>query len=261
MKNKIIKELKSIEGDVSFYYKNLITQETIKYNENKKMLAASIIKLPILVECFNQINKGIISKDDIFVTKNKDKVPSCGALNYMSENLEVKLEDLYILMIILSDNYATNMIVDKLGIENINETIKNLGLKNTIFNRKMFDDEKAALGLENYICAKDIAILLEKMYNKELIDEKSSEEMINILKNQRLNGKIPFFLQSINPKVEIAHKTGEDTNITHDVGIVFAKEPFIICFCGNNVNVPEYERLMQDITYDLYKWEEINEDN
>ena len=254
MKNKIIKELKSIEGDVSFYYKNLITQETIKYNENKKMLAASIIKLPILVECFNQINKGIISKDDIFVTKNKDKVPSCGALNYMSENLEVKLEDLYILMIILSDNYATNMIVDKLGIENINETIKNLGLKNTIFNRKMFDDEKAALGLENYICAKDIAILLEKMYNKELIDEKSSEEMINILKNQRLNGKIPFFIQSIKPKVEIAHKTGEDTNITHDVGIVFTDEPFILCFCGNNVNVPVYERLMQDITYDLYKY-------
>lgn len=254
MKNKIIKELKSIEGDVSFYYKNLITQETIKYNENKKMLAASIIKLPILVECFNQINKGIISKDDIFVTKNKDKVPSCGALNYMSENLEVKLEDLYILMIILSDNYATNMIVDKLGIENINETIKNLGLKNTIFNRKMFDDEKAALGLENYICAKDIAILLEKMYNKELIDEKSSEEMINILKNQRLNRKIPFFIQSIKPKVEIAHKTGEDTNITHDVGIVFTNEPFILCFCGNNVNVPVYERLMQDITYDLYKY-------
>ena len=91
------------------------------------------------------------------------------------------------------------------------------------------------------------------MYNKELIDEKSSEEMINILKNQRLNGKVPFFLQSIKPKVNIAHKTGEDTNITHDVGIVFDKEPFIVCFCGNNVNVPEYERLMQDVTYDLYK--------
>lgn len=254
MKNKIIKGLKSIDGDISFYYKNLITQETIRYNENTKMLAASIIKLPILVECFNQIKKRIISKDDIFVTKNEDKVPSCGALNYMRENLEVKLEDLYILMIILSDNYATNMIVDKLGIDNINETIKNLGLKNTIFNRKMFDAEKSALGLENYISAEDMAILLEKMYNKELINEKSSEEMISILKNQRLNSKIPFFIQSIKPKVEIAHKTGEDTNITHDVGIVFTDEPFILCFCGNNVNVPVFERLMQDITYELYKY-------
>ena len=156
-------------------------------------------------------------------------------------------------MIILSDNYATNILIDKLGIDNINKTIKEIGLKNTVLNRKMFDSDKAALGLENYISAGDIAYLLEKMYNKELIDEKSSEEMINILKNQRLNSKVPFFLQSIKPKVNIAHKTGEDTNITHDVGIVFDKEPFIVCFCGNNVNVPEYERLMQDVTYDLYK--------
>lgn len=253
MEEKVIKKLEKINGDVSFYYKNLISKEIIKYNDEKQMLAASIIKLPILIECFNQINKGIISNDDIFITKNKEKVPSCGALNYMRENLKVTLEDLYTLMIILSDNYATNMLIDKLGIYNINKTINEIGLKNTILNRKMFDEEKSLLGLENYTSARDMAYLLEKMYNKELIDEKSSEEMISILKNQRLNGKIPFFIQSIRPKIQIAHKTGEDTNITHDVGIVFAKEPFIVCFCGNNVNVPEYERLMQDITYELYK--------
>ena len=254
MEEKIINKLESISGDVSFYYKNLVTGDIIKYNEEKNMLAASLIKLPILVECFKQIKDGSINKNEVFITKEEDKVPSCGALNYMQENLKVTLEDLYVLMIILSDNYATNILIDKLGIENINNTIKNIGLKSTILNRKMFDDEKAALGLENYISAGDLAYLLEKIYNKELIDKKSSEEMISILKNQRLNGKIPFFLQSIKPKIEIAHKTGEDTNITHDVGIVFDKEPFIICFCGNNVNVPLYERLMQDITYDLYKY-------
>ena len=254
MKDKIINKLKNISGDVSFYYKNLVSNEVIKYNEDKSMLAASVIKLTVLVECFNQIKKGIIRKDEIFITKEKDKVPSCGALNYMGENLKVTLQDLYVLMIILSDNYATNMLIDKLGIENINKTIKDLELKNTVLNRKMFDSEKAQLGLENYISAKDIAYLLEKMYNKELIDKESSEEMISILKNQRLNGKIPFFLQSIKPKIEIAHKTGEDTNITHDVSIIFAKEPFILCFCGNNVDVPKYERLMQDISYDLYKY-------
>ena len=139
-----------MDGDVSFYYKNLVTQETIKYNEEKPMLAASVIKLTVLVECFNQIKKDAISKDDIFITKEKDKVPSCGALNYMRENLKITLEDLYVLMIILSDNYATNILIDKLGIDNINKTIKEIGLKNTVLNRKMFDADKAALGLENY---------------------------------------------------------------------------------------------------------------
>ncbi|MCC3867796.1 serine hydrolase [Terrisporobacter mayombei] len=248
----VINKLKSIQGDVSFYYKNLATNNTVGYNEEKIMLAASVIKLTVLVEAFKQIKEGKIKKEEFFITCEKDKVPSCGALNYMREDLKVTLEDLYVLMIIVSDNYATNMLIDKLGIDNINKTIKEIGLKNTVLNRKMFDNEKAVLGLENYISASDVAYLLEKMYNKELIDEKSSEEMISILKNQRINGKMPFFLHSMKPKIEIAHKTGEDTNITHDVGIVFAKEPFIVCFCGNNVNVPEYERLMQDITYDLY---------
>lgn len=254
MRENIIERFKGIKGDFSFYYKNLVTGEVIKYNEEKSMMSASLIKLPILVECFNQMSKGIVSKNEIFTTKEEDKVPSCGALNYMEENLQIRFKDLYVLMIILSDNYATNLLIDKLGIENINKLIKEVGLNNTVLNRKMFDSEKSKLGLENYTSVKDMSYLLEKMYRKELIDEKSSEEMISILKNQRLNGKIPFFLHSLQPKIEIAHKTGEDTNITHDVGIIFSEEPFIICFCANNVDVPLVERLMQDITYDLYKY-------
>ena len=83
MEEKIINKLEGIKGDISFYYKNLITEETIKYNEKHEMLAASIIKLPILVECFNQINKRIVNKDDIFITKDK-KV-------YTTSNLKGKL--------------------------------------------------------------------------------------------------------------------------------------------------------------------------
>lgn len=114
MEEKIINKLESISGDVSFYYKNLVTGDIIKYNEEKNMLAASLIKLPILVECFKQIKDGSINKNEVFITKEEDKVPSCGALNYMQENLKVTLEDLYVLMIILSDNYATNILIDKL---------------------------------------------------------------------------------------------------------------------------------------------------
>lgn len=252
MKNKILDRLQNFSGEVGFYYKNLQTNEIIEYNEEKSMLAASLIKLTVLVEVFNQIDKGILKKDDEFITNDNDKVPSCGALNYMHSGLKITIKDLYTLMIILSDNYATNILIDILGIENINKTIKDINLKKTILNRKMFDEEKSSKGIENYTSAKDMGILLEKMYSGELVNKNYSKEMMDVLKNQRLNGKIPFFLHSEKEKIEIAHKTGEDNNITHDVGIVFAKEPFIICFTGNKVDVPLYERLIQDISYELY---------
>lgn len=249
---KIIEKLSKVDGKVGFYFKNLITKEEISYNENKKMLAASLIKLTVLGEVFNQIENSSIKKDEIFITNEKDKVPSCGALNYMESNLKITLKDLYTLMIILSDNYATNILIDRCKIENINKFIKENNLKNTVLNRKMFDLIGSKKGIENYTSAKDMGLLLEKIYNKTLVSKESSSEILEILKNQRLNSKIPFFLSSGENKTIIAHKTGEDTGITHDVGIVFAKQPFIICFLSNNVDVPHFERIIQDVSFYIY---------
>jgi beta-lactamase class A len=166
----------------------------------------------------------------------------------MHDDLQVTLEDLYTLMIILSDNTATNILIKHLGIEQINRTLHKLGLTHTKLNRLLFDSEQSALGIENYISAREIGNLLEEMYYGRLISQEASVQMLHILKKQRLNSKIPFLL----PKnLEVAHKTGEDTGITHDVGIVFAKQPFIVCFCGNEVDVPLFERKMQDLTNQL----------
>lgn len=245
MKEIILEQLKSLKGEVSFYYKNLITGETIGFKEDTQLQAASVIKIPILIEAFSRMQEGTFDKNDPITIKNEDKLPSCGALNYMHDGLMVTFEDLYTLMIILSDNTATNLLIKQLGIENINSTLQNLGLKQTKLNRLLFDSKQSALGIENYISAGDIGMLLEKMYYGELISPESSLEMLRILKNQRLNGKIPFYIHG---KYEVAHKTGEDDGITHDVGVVYAPQPFVVCFCGNKVEVPVYERLMQDIT-------------
>ena len=248
-----MERLSKINGKVGFYYKNLVTGEVISYNEKEPMLAASLIKLTVLGEVFREIENGEISEQEVFTTRDEEKVPSCGALNYMDEGLNVTLKDLYTLMIILSDNYATNILIDRCKIENINDFIKENGLKNTLLKRKMFDSVGASKGLENYTSAEDMALLLEKIYNGTLVSKKASAKMLEVLKNQRLNGKIPFFLSSGENKVQIAHKTGEDSGITHDVGIVLAKEPFIICFLSNEVNVPEFERVIQDLSFQIYK--------
>ncbi|MGM9533142.1 serine hydrolase [Intestinibacter sp.] len=248
-----MERLSRINGKVGFYYKNLVTGEVVKYNEKEPMLAASLIKLAVLGEVFREIESGQINEQEIFTTRDVDKVPSCGALNYMDQGLKVTLKDLYTLMIILSDNYATNILIDRCKIENINNFIEENGLKNTVLKRKMFDSVGASKGLENYTSAEDMALLLEKIYNGTLVSKKASAKMLEVLKNQRLNGKIPFFLSSGENKVQIAHKTGEDTGITHDVGIVLGKEPFIICFLSNEVNVPEFERIIQDMSFEIYK--------
>jgi beta-lactamase class A len=73
--------------------------------------------------------------------------------------------------------------------------------------------------------------------------------MIGILLNQRLNGKLPFFLHS--KGIRCAHKTGEDDNITHDAGIIYTEKPFVLCMMSNNVDVPAFERLMQDTAREL----------
>ena len=87
-------------------------------------------------------------------------------------------------------------------------------------------------------------MLLEGMHRGEIISPQASRQMLDILLDQRLNGKLPFFVDSMG--VDVAHKTGEDDGISHDVGILYADEPLVCCFVGEHVNVPLYERLMQD---------------
>lgn len=254
MKEEILKTLSEFNGKVSLYYKNLVSGEVIAYNENAKLEAASVIKLAVLYEIFKQSSEGRLNLNEKYVLKEEDKLPSCGALTYLKAGLEVTIEDLCVLMIILSDNTAANLLIKKAGMDNINLSMKELGFNNTVINRLLFDSVLDAKGVQNYTSAYDMGVYFEKLYNGELINKDICEKMLEMLKNQRLNGKIPFYFHSYTD-FKIAHKTGEDSGITHDVGIVYADEPFIICFMSNEVDVPKFEKLIQDISWKLYKRE------
>ena len=245
--------LNKLSGSISFYYKNLVTGEELSWREDERMYAASVIKLYIMADAFYRISRGTLDPDQIYVMKKEDYVPSCGAVAYMHEGLEVTIMDLITLMIIFSDNTATNVLIELLGIEQINEEIRSLGYEDVWLRRKMYDIEKSRKGIQNQITAKQTAVLLEQMYKGELIDAASSQKMLSIMKNQQVNGKIPFYLNALEEEPEIAHKTGEDSGITHDVGIIYAKQPFIVCFCGNETDTPAYERVMAEMSLALYK--------
>ena len=249
---QLMKDMTLLPGRISFYYKNLATGENTALNASSPLLAASTIKLFIMGEAFRRAEEGSLSFNELITVPREKCVPSCGALYYMHDGLQVTVGDLVTLMIILSDNTATNLLIDILGIEKINAFIRSLGMEKSTLRRKMFDSEASARGLENEITASELGKFLEMLYRGEVVSPKASEDMISIMKNQRLNGKIPAPFTSVREKVEIAHKTGEDTGITHDVGIVYGPEPFIVCFDGNETDTAALNRLMGDMTYELY---------
>ena len=112
----------------------------------------------------------------------------------------------------------------------------------------MFDYESSRKGITNHISPKEMGMLLEKLYRNEFVNESVCREAIDTLMLQqvdhKLNGKICG-------AVDIAHKTGEDDELSNDVGIVYAKQPFVICFTGHRTDVYRWEDLMRRGTYDL----------
>lgn len=250
MKNIILEGLKNAKGKVGFYYKNLVTDEEICFNENNTFLAASVIKLPIIAEIFRQVNLGNADMSEIIIVKNNEKMPICGALSLFTDEPSVDIRTLCNLMISISDNTATNALIKHFDIDKLNNGFSEIGLVKTKINRLLFDEESQKQGKENLFVPKEIGCLLEKIYRKSFISEQVSTEIEEILLKQQINHKIPSKLPC---NINVAHKTGEDDGITHDVGIVYSDEPFVIVFASNDTDVPEFEQLIREISYQCCK--------
>ena len=231
-------------GDVGFYARYLGEEALWTHNPDLPLIAASVIKVPIMVTAFRDFAAGRLDPKDTVRILPEMKMPSCGALSYMHDGLEVTVTDLVTLMIILSDNTATNILIDRLTPEHVNETMEALGIPGICLRRRLFEPRLSAMGIQNTVTARGIGTLLERMAAGTLLGRADDDAMLGILKNQRLNGKLPFYLHSRG--IRCAHKTGEDDGITHDVGIVYAERPFVICMLSNNVDVPAFERVIQE---------------
>ena len=236
---------KALPGHIGLYLLDTVTGEEYACNAADPIEAASVIKLTVMAEAFRQFGAGELNPAERVTIRPEDKLPSCGALTYMEDGTTVTLRDLVTLMIILSDNTATNLLIDRLWLGRINALIERLGLAGTHLNRKLFMPELAARGVKNYVSAQDMGVLLRLMLEGKLISPEASRDMLGILRNQRLNGKMPFFLHD--KGIACAHKTGEDDGVTHDVGIIFAEHPVILCFLSERTDVPRAERALQDI--------------
>lgn len=245
----IEKELESLDGHLGFYYKNLKSGFEYGVNQDDTFLAASVIKLPLFLNVLFECEKGRISLDEKIKVENWEKVPSCGAINLFTDFVEADVLTLCKLMICLSDNTATNSLIRRITFEGVEKGFLEMGLSKTKIRRLLFDCEASSRGIENTICLWEMGNLLEKIYKGEFISSEKSKMVMDILLKQQINHKMGGKLKG----VKIAHKTGEDSMLSNDVGIVFGKCDFILCFAGHDTNVYLWEDLMRRGTFEIYE--------
>jgi beta-lactamase class A len=231
-----MEEMCKNKGVWSIYIKDLKSGEHLSIN-NRKMVAASLIKVFIMAKTYQEIYEGDIEK-------NRE----------VSEMLKK--------MITISHNESSNKLVEilgdgshKSGMKVVNKFAISIDCMNTEQQRDMKDSRPIPVPGENYTSVEDCAKLLEKIYNKRCVSPEFDKEMMNLMLAQERNTKLPALI----PKgIKIAHKTGELAQTENDVGIVFGpKTDYIICVMSNEVkNTAEARNLISQISkvvYDYFK--------
>ncbi|MDT8719610.1 serine hydrolase [Clostridium sp. 19966] len=224
LRHIILDFMKQKKVKYSIYFKDLKSGCQCSIDEKVVVPSASIIKLFIMAKAFETCNSGRWKLNDKVTVEGKNRVPY-SIVYLLDESNSYTILDLITLMIVQSDNSATNKLIDMLGMGDINDYISQLGFKDTLLQRKMMDMDAKEKGLENYTSAQDVGKFLKMLYDGQIINKHYSDMMLDIMKEQLDSSMMRI---DIPDDIVVAHKTGDLTNIKHDAGIVFTdKESYI----------------------------------
>ena len=224
-------------GKVALFAKDLKTGQTVAIDADEPVQTASVIKLPIMIEAFYLVKEGKLKLDQKITLTKDNQVPGSGVLQFMDSGLQLTLKDAITLMIILSDNTATNLVIDTVGIPNVNQRIAAMGLKNTYLYKKVFkpadgpmpaDQKKFGLGKTT---AREMAEAMESVYRCDLGDKDLCKTMLDILQHQQDRDSVPRYLESGDTSEKpsaIANKTGSLDDVRNDVALVETKSAPIV---------------------------------
>jgi beta-lactamase class A len=237
----------SHQGSVALYAKNLATGESVSLDAERPVQTASVIKLSLMLQAFEQVKSGKLTLSAPVVLTKDNQVGGSGILNLMDPGLTLTLNDAVTLMMTLSDNTATNMVIDVVGLRPTNEMLARMGLKNTYFYKKVFkpadgpmppDQKQFGLGKTT---AKEMAQLMESIYRCDLGDRSLCLQMITMMRNQQDHDMLPRYLTTSDSSEDlspIADKVGALDDVRNDVALVYTKRgPIIISiFTYNNAD-------------------------
>ena len=233
--------VKAHQGKVAIAVKNLTTGESWSTNADEPMPTASLCKFPVLIEVYQQVADGKVKLSDPIKVRKEDLVGGSGVLKYLFEpDTTITLHDAVRLMIGVSDNSATNLVLDKIGIGSTAKRMEIWGYPNTKIHSKTYHretsiamDRSRKFGLGS-TTANDLVALLEKCHRGELVSPEASKEIIATLRLAQDTERMTRYLVDT-PGVSVAHKPGAVDDAKTDAGIIFFKGgPVALCVLTAN---------------------------
>jgi len=250
-------------SEVSIAFQRLDRSQEYFVDADKSFHAASTMKVPVMIELFAQAREGKLSLDDKLPVKNEFKSLADGSPYTLSatddSDAEVykaigtswTLRQLCEAMITKSSNLAANLLIERLGVENIRARVHLLGADGMQVLRGVEDQKAFEKGMNNTTTARGLLILLTAIAQDRAGDVVSCKQMREILERQTFNEAIPAGLPA---GITVAHKTGEITGIHHDAAIVYTQKPFVLVILVRGINERDKSSaLMAAITRIVYK--------
>ena len=240
-------------------------KQTLFINEKINFHAASTMKLPVMMELFQQAAQKKINLADSLTIKNNffsiidssayqlNKDDDSDVVLYQKIGQTISIRALIERMITRSSNLATNLLIEKAGAENVMALMKKLGANNMQVRRGVEDNKAFRAGLNNTTTAEDLMILLRTIAENKFLSTRARAEMIAILSRQEFNEGIPAGLPA---NTKVAHKTGSITKINHDAGIVYLphRQPYVIVVLTRGLeDEKRAHQLIADISQTVYQ--------
>lgn len=216
-----------LDGVMGIAIEDLTNGDHLLLHENEVFAQASSIKITVLANLYLQAQQGKLKLTDLYTVQTADLVPDSDIMNGLTPGVtRVTLRDLATMMVAVSDNSATNVLIEKVGMQNVNAMLDSLGLSHTRLRRKMMDLEAAKQGRENISTPREMMQLLDAIYHGKVLNKESTADFFKILST----GKASFIPRDLPPELKVANKPGELEAVRNDSGIVFVEgRPYVIC--------------------------------
>jgi len=216
-----------LDGVMGVVIQDLTSGDHYYLHEDEVFAQASSIKIAVLADLYLQAQQGKLKLTDLYTVQTSDLVPDSDIMNGLTPGVtRVTLRDLATMMVAVSDNAATNVLIDRVGMQNVNAMLDSLGLSHTRLRRKMMDLEAAKEGRENISTPREMMSLLDALYKGKLLNKESTDDFFKLLSTN----KDSFIAKDLPAGVKTADKPGELEGVRNDSGVVLVEQrPYVIC--------------------------------